>query len=423
MPDDGKLLYGQRYDETTDIIASYTQQMVTVANIAAVLGDARTDVTPNDGHSSLVRIWTQPTIADSVFLAFPTTVNLNLPDVLTAVAITYNKTRGSGASKREVGGVIWVGVSGGMNLNPTASATGSGSIIPDADVSISQTWAQNIPAVTYLFYIAGTSISTSDIVTRLRILLTVPATSVVAGLVTTSSAHNLSLNQPFSFLTVVGGSGGITALTTYYVKTIPTSTTFTYSATAGGSGLSGHAATSGTVSPIVSSWPIFKPVSHTLTLKGEQLSLQVGAQAELQYNWGPTNNSTSIMPFAGSDAYTYSRELGNSIRSVRIPPTIHPAITFTGLTSDTIDDITVEAVAEIPAITGSGGAPSFSVLTNSQDDTGEIFGSVTPTSLSATSGQSTIPTAGLYILDSQAEPYKYGTNRVRVTLVNFNAFA
>jgi hypothetical protein len=70
-------------------------------------------------------------------------------------------------------------------------------------------------------------------------------TGITAGVVTTSVDHNLSVNQAFRFRSLVSGSGGIATGTTYYVKTTPTSTTFTYAATAGGSALSGHAATSG----------------------------------------------------------------------------------------------------------------------------------------------------------------------------------
>lgn len=63
------------------------------------------------------------------------------------------------------------------------------------------------------------------------------ATIVAAtGVFTTALAHGLSVNDPVQVATVVTTTG-ITASTTYYVKTVPSSTTFTLSATAGGAAL------------------------------------------------------------------------------------------------------------------------------------------------------------------------------------------
>ena len=420
--DDGELLQGQRYDEVADIVIAYTEQMKYEENADASVGVARTDVTPNDAHSSKVRTWAQPSLT-SIYLRTPGVVNLQLPSVLSSITTTFNKSGGNGENVREIGDAAWVGASGGMNLNPNASASGSASIIPDVNIEITETWGNNIPTEQFFFYIAG-NVTTADVLSRLQTILTLSVTGIVAGVVTTSAAHGLSVGQPFTFLTLVGGAGGIATATTYYVLTTPTTLTFTYAASAGGAALAGHSATSGTLAPTVSAWPSFRPKSHTLTLKGEQKSVSVNAEASFTYRWSASDVSYAYSP-AGSPASQsdgISTEAGVTVRSVRIPPTIHGAITITS-TSDT-QTFTAEAEADIPAITGTGGAPTF-VGTNSTKASGTITvtGSVTPTSLSATAGQTSIPTAGLYIYDVTGERGRYGQTNIRVTLVNFNAFA
>ena len=426
--DDGELLQGQRYDEVADIVIAYTEQMKYEENADASVGVARTDVTPNDAHSSKVRTWAQPSLT-SIYLRTPGVVNLQLPSVLSSITTTFNKSGGNGENVREIGDAAWVGASGGMNLNPNASASGSASIIPDVNIEITETWGNNIPTEQFFFYIAG-NVTTVDVLSRLQTILTLATTGIVAGVVTTSAAHGLSVGQPFTFLTLVGGAGGIATATTYYVLTTPTTLTFTYAASAGGAALNTHSATSGTLAPAVSAWPSFRPKSHTLTLKGEQKSVSVNAEANFTYRWSDSDVSYAYSPaqtavgppavFSQSDGI--SEENSVTVRSVRIPPTIHGAITIATATDTATFSVTAEA--DIPAITGTGGAPNF-VGTNSTRSSGTITvnAGVTPTSLSATSGATAIPTAGLYIYDVTAERGRYGQTNVRVTLVNFNAFA
>lgn len=422
--DNGETMQGQRYDEERDIVIAYTETMKYEGNADSDIGTARTDVIPNDAHSSKVRTWTQPSLAATVYLETPTTVNLNLPDVLTAApTVVYSKAAGAGSDVREVGAAAWVGASGGMSLNPTSRSNASASIVPDVQLEITQVWSQNVPARSFLFYLAG-NITAADVLSRLTTILTLTVSSVVAGVVTTSAVHGLSVGQQFKFITLVGGAGGIATATTYYVLTTPTTTTFTYAASAGGAALSGHSATSGTMAPSVLEWPRFKPVAHTLTLKGEQVSVSVTAEANFQYRWSDSDVSYAYSPTSGSPNISegYSQEASTNVRTVRIPPTIHGALTITGAT-DT-QAVTADAEAEIPAIAGTGGAPTFSGgITASITKTSTANAAVTPTSLSATSGFTAIPTASLYLLDVQAQPYRYGLNQVRATLVNFNAFA
>ena len=422
MAKDGELFYGQRYDENTDQIVRYTEQVKQQENLTPNLGTARTDVVPMDGNSSRVRIWEAPSLS-AVYIEYPSTVSFNLPNVLTAIAVVFSTGAGSGSNVRELGEGAWEGDSGGMNLNPTASSTGSASAVPDIQPAITNysERAQNVPSRNLLFYMSGSSTITS-VLAQIKTLLTKTVSGVAAGVVTTTAAHDLTVDQPFTFVTVVGGSGGITAGTTYYVKTTPTTTTFTYAATAGGATLSGHSATSGTAAPTISAWPTFKPEEHTFSLMGQQVSVGANAEASLSYRWSTNAVSYFMSPAGGSDMEGTNWDVASNIRSVRLPPTIHGAISLTGGTSTTALAY-ASATAEIPGVAGVGGAPSFTSITSTTNIAKNATASVTPTSLVATSGTTAIPTSGLYLFDIQAQPYKLGYNQVRAILVNFNVFA
>jgi hypothetical protein len=67
---------------------------------------------------------------------------------------------------------------------------------------------------------------------------TLGSVTIVAstGVLTVSAVHGLSVNDPVK-LGAITGTTGITAGVTYYVKTVPTTTTLTLSATVGGAAL------------------------------------------------------------------------------------------------------------------------------------------------------------------------------------------
>lgn len=417
---DGTTQLGQRFDENLGIVISYTETMATGSDRAAALGNARTDVIPNDGNSAKVRVWGAIDLSQ-MYLRVPGMLQVQLPAVLKSVTITYNKSQGDGENVREVGDAAWVGASGGMNLNPTASASGSASILPDAQIVIEESRGQPVPIEQVFFFLPG-SVTVAQVLGQLQGIFIVNLTTIVAGLVTTAAAHELTVNQPFYFESLGTPAGGVAINTVYYVLTTPTTTSFTYAATLGGAALPGHSAATGTVAPKIYPWPSFRPQSHTLTLKGEQKSLSVNAEASFTYRWSGSDVSYAYSPAGGSISHGFNADHGVTIQSKQIPPTIHGLITIAD-TSDTAT-FSVTAEADIPAIPGSGGAPSF-VGTNSTYSDGPISvtGSVSPTSLAATPGTSTIPVSGLYIYDISAERGAYGQTNVRVTLVNFNAFA
>lgn len=418
----GELMNGAKYEERDDVVQTFTQQMMEQANADLLVGQARTEVTPVDAHSSLVRVFGVPSAAfDAIFIQYVGTTSLNLPDELLSVTVTYNTSALNGENIHDAGAGVSIGSSGGLRISPSSTAQGSASVIPDVQPQIRQIWSQNIPTRRFLFYLPG-NVTEAQIITKLETGLTFAVTSVVAGVVTSGTAHGLAANQPFKFVTVVGGAGGITAGTTYYAKVITDSTHFTYSATAGGAALTGHSATSATATPVVARMPVFQPQEHTLTLKGMQVSVSQSADSRHANDWSINNSlSYSITPFGGGRSDGVSRESGVSIQSVRIPPTLHDTITLTGTTQTASTTVTVRA--NIPVISGTGGAPSFDGVFNEPSPvTGIATGSVTPTSLAATTPTG-VPRAGLFIVDIRSDLYRFNYSRVYVELVDFSNFA
>lgn len=416
---DGRLLHGQEYDKEGNLLVPFTQRMHDNEGADALVGQARTDINPVDMNASLVRVYDAANVS-GVYLRFPGTINLQLPDVLQGITITYNSSSGNGDDVRDIGTVQWFGTSGGMNLNPVARAQASANIQPDLSFDIKQVWSQNVPVEHIVFYLSGT-VTTTQVLAQLRVILTAAVTSIVAGTVTTTAAHGMAVGQPFQFVSLVGAAGGVVIDTTYYVVAVGSTTTFTYSTTPGGFAQIGHSATSGTFAPNVLTWPVFRPIAHTFTLKGQQISLSQNAESVLQYRWSADGLSFVISPWFGTRSDGTSREVGTSIRSIRVPPTIHGAITIT--TASQTEQATTTVKADIPQVIGINGGPSFAGLDNHPvPQTGTVTASVTPTTISATS-PSAIPTAGLYLAEVNGSPFRYGLTRFHVVLVDFSFFA
>lgn len=415
---DGKVLHGQEFDREGGFVVPFTQQMRDDETAEQLQGTANMDINPVDAAAALVRIYESAEV-DSVYLLFPGTSNFNLPDVLTTPTVLYNTAYGEGSDAKEVGQAVGVGSSGGATLNPVSRAQSSISITPEVQLEITRTWTQNVPSIHVVFFASG-DVTPAIVVSRLETIFTKTVSSVVAGTVTTSAAHGLTVNQPFKFLTAVAASG-ITVGTTYYVKTVPSTTTLTFSATVGGAANAGSM-TSGTLTPTFSTWPTFKPKEHTISLFGQQVQASQNAEALLQFRWSGDQTSFVRQPFGGSRSDGYSIDVGTTVRTLRIPPTIHGAITLTNTTSTQTAGISVRAAT--PSIVGSGDAPSFPpVISAPLPIILSATGSVTPTSLAATSGQTSIPTYGLYIKDIDGSPFRYGLTRIHVELIDFSQFA
>lgn len=159
----------------------------------------------------------------------------------------------------------------------------------------------------------------------------------------------------------------------------------------------------------VTSWPQFRPEAHTITLKGQQVSVSAKSDARLYWGGDATNGSIGTESGGGT-----STETAGSIKSVRIPPTIHGTITIAGPTQTADADAASEAGT--PGITTDAGTAADAADTQSASAT--ATGSVSPTSLSPTTPAS-IPSTGLYAYSLTPGANIFGVNLFQAIVVNF----
>jgi hypothetical protein len=159
----------------------------------------------------------------------------------------------------------------------------------------------------------------------------------------------------------------------------------------------------------VTAWPIFKPKSHTIVANGARVNAVAVAQADetrLITTAGLEGKATST-----KEDFTYSRDRNLDI--VNLNPTIHGFITV----QDATRYNTITATAASSANLTGDFDTSASVSSQASASV-----SVSPTSFSATT-PADIPRSGLYVVNSKAEPYKWGWIKCSAIVVNAYQFA
>lgn len=328
----GPTLTGQEYDAQLDIVSTFTEL---VSSTGDNLGDAKTEIQPIDAIRDKVRTIVAPITALQAFVQrFPGTTNLNLPDELVSVAAIF-ETSGDDSTSEDTGNGSATGTSASLSL-ACHSVTETGvTVIPDIQVEISQTWAQNVPIEHFFFFLAM-PVTTANIITKLN----------------------------------------------------------------------------GILNPLtVASWPTFKPVAHTVTVAGGRMNAR--ASATVQQHVALSTETASRTYSVGKGT---SMSSGVTIKTVRIPPTIHPIvnIAFGGTPNPYTLTKTATARAQLVAATNWPHVDSEDVIA-----TASVEAIIDPVSFAATAGTNAIPASGLYIKDVDVEPWRYGWARVHAAVFDF----
>lgn len=142
----------------------------------------------------------------------------------------------------------------------------------------------------------------------------------------------------------------------------------------------------------VSAWPKFNPVMVTLKAVGQRQSLQTVATSQGSASASGSGSSSTTAGGTG-----HSREVGLSLKTIRISPTIHAALSLIGTTTGS-QSISASASAEA---TGLG---PFETITQSAS----VSGNISPTSIPATVGATDWPTMGKFLYRVDAQPYRFG---------------
>lgn len=336
----GETQKGLKYDEEGNIVIPFTQYMARRPGADTVCDalTAATEVVPNDRQSALVRTYTAPTTAQFRAAAriYSDTADIQLPDVLESITVTFNQNKGEG-NHAENGGGISAGQTGNLTLSLNSRAQSSIAILPDIQPNIKRYYTRNLSVTKVLFYMTGASITQAAMLTELGVIL------------------------------------GSTVL----------------------------------------AWPVFRPVAHTLTLNGFQLSLSADADVQQHVSWNSSNVTRSYGQGTGK-----SYDAGVSVKTVRLPETIHGAISLA--TPTKTDKLKVKAEA---GWTSEGTAANWPLINSVSDiESAELTAFITPGTLAATS-PAAIPTSGLYLYESPSALWKYGATRFLATIVDFSTIS
>ena len=144
-----------------------------------------------------------------------------------------------------------------------------------------------------------------------------------------------------------------------------------------------------------SKWPVFKPRSISLVLRGMKATITAQVSAAGARGVGTNGDSWDKTEGEGE-----SYDINSTIRRITIPPTIHGALSLTGTTEDSVE---ITAAAEV----GWSGPHNFPTVSATASATETVSGKVEPTSFSATS-PSTYPTSGNYLVDCKVSPGRLG---------------
>ena len=185
---DGKILSGQQFDPRgTMLVRRFTEQVQDYAKgvspqTTGLEGTDGVEISPTDGAAAKIRTWNLAAIAaeyEASVVEFPGKVTVDLPDVLTSITATYNKSSGSGASNHPVSQQFFYILNGGSgNLSPKATAQASAAIIADVTVNITNFRGIQVNCQHYYFYLTSTA-TLAQIIDKLAII---PSCGIVKDL-------------------------------------------------------------------------------------------------------------------------------------------------------------------------------------------------------------------------------------------------
>lgn len=432
----GKSILGQLINTSDLRVLPFTQEMVTLDKAAEYIGVQNAEIIPHDSKSCILRIYNVAALlvlVKDIYYSFPGKVDLVLPPVLKGIVAIFNKQNGEGSSDHPVSNQTtgFVGA-GSIRLTPSSTAQANASITAAIAPDIPDIWSHDIPTQNFLIFL-GQGNTTIDSIRAKVTQFAITARTVTISLATpgvfTLNSHGFTNGTAVTLATTGVLPTPLVEDFIYYVVGATTNT-FEVSLTLGGSPINTAGPQSGTqsVRKAVLTYPVFKPVVHTIILTGQQLSLSQSADSTAEVNATDTTYGFNRM---WGDANSVSN--GVSTETQRLPAVLHAAITMTSTTGGTIiagvmtdtATVTVDTVANTREISGLSGGSPFDVpaITNDPDPaTGTVTSTVRPATLAATTPPD-IPRTGLYLYDTRIQDNYYGVSTVLVILIDFSIFA
>lgn len=287
--------------------------MMDTVTASTLAGNAETELTPQDAGSTLVKVYDisgAQTALLALFITFAGSMNISLPPVLTALSVAYEKGGGA-ASYSEENDNLAAGsasISGSASANAQADAFS----IPKVSPTIVPTFADNLPVVHYVFYLAsptqanilarllagGVTASAWPIFKPLPIILTLFGSKVNSSAKANASASLSVSDAGASTSTTQGAGDGYDTTPQIDYLQIPPTLHGSFSLTASSSQGNGAVATAlviGTVSAAGG------PITATATATGSVSPSSISA------------TSPAALPTSGKYLYTVSVDPGGEL--------------------------------------------------------------------------------------------------------------
>ncbi len=166
--DDWPELYGQEYDEGLDVVIPFAEQVI---DEGAGIGTAHADIKTEDKWRSRKRtidISAAEAVLGAYLMAYPSKINISMPDKLVSLTASIESRRGDGAHQ-ETGSVAGYG-SYSINLDLSADAVASASIIPEVVPIVKQFYGANIDCMHYVFFLKN-PVTATDVLTKINAII------------------------------------------------------------------------------------------------------------------------------------------------------------------------------------------------------------------------------------------------------------
>lgn len=150
----GKIIPGQEYDKSLNLVKEFTQQMLDIPSFVAVEGSNAIDGVPNDAGSVQTKDYDLTQIQaqlDAFYRVFVGNGSVDLPRVLLAIFAVWESSSQAG-SYSESGTGFSAGGSVALSLTAQGRAQGSASVLPELVPRWYPLWTNDLPVVDFFFF-------------------------------------------------------------------------------------------------------------------------------------------------------------------------------------------------------------------------------------------------------------------------------
>jgi hypothetical protein len=153
-------------------------------------------------------------------------------------------------------------------------------------------------------------------------------------------------------------------------------------------------------------WPRFSPRPVSIICRGAKVSIDVKVHVHATQSISTDyNGALTLQGSIRTSGKGLSYDVGLNTKVIRLPATIHPALSV--VNSGAVN----AAVVSSCSLSTGANSDSHSVSSNA-------VATISPTSIGATAGQTTIPTSGKYMFDLRTEPYRKNILKIMACVVD-----